>query len=63
MMRYQVINEVICVKRVSIEALSSAASLFIGDTQTVSLRSIYETPPEKMIVGATIPVDTAIPAS
>ncbi|MGK5507542.1 spore gernimation protein [Brevibacillus formosus] len=63
MMRYQVINEAICVKRVSIEALSSAASLFIGDTQTVNLRSIYETPPERMIVGATIPVDTAIPAS
>ncbi|MBW5469903.1 spore gernimation protein [Brevibacillus formosus] len=63
MMRYQVINEAICVNRVSIEALSSAASLFIGDTQTVSLRSIYETPPERMIVGATIPVDLAIPAS
>lgn len=63
MMRYQVINEAICVRKVSVVALSSAASLFIGDTQTVDLRAIYETPPEKMIVGATIPIDTALPAS
>ncbi|WP_429844864.1 spore gernimation protein [Brevibacillus sp. FIR094] len=63
MMKYQVINEAICVKRVSVSALTSAASLFIGDTQTVDLRAIYETPPEKMIVGATIPIDTALPAS
>ncbi|QDS33412.1 spore gernimation protein [Brevibacillus brevis] len=63
MIRYQVINEAICVKRVSVSALTSAAALFIGDTQTVDLRAIYETPPEKMIVGATIPIDTALPAS
>ncbi|TKI54718.1 spore gernimation protein [Brevibacillus antibioticus] len=63
MMRYQVINEAICVKKVSVSALTSAASLFIGDTQTVDLRAIYETPPETMIVGATIPIDTALPAS
>ncbi|KLI01283.1 spore gernimation protein [Brevibacillus formosus] len=62
-MRYQVINEAICVKKISVGALSSAASLFIGDTQTVDLRAIYETPPEKMIVGASIPIDTALPAS
>ncbi|GED24242.1 hypothetical protein BAG01nite_03440 [Brevibacillus agri] len=58
-MIYQVINSDICVRSVSIDALSSSASLFIGDTTTVTLLSSYETPPESMILGA-IPVDTAL---
>ncbi|KZE46510.1 spore gernimation protein [Brevibacillus parabrevis] len=58
-MIYQVINGAVCVGKLSIDALSSSASLFIGDTTTVKLLSIYETPPESMIIGA-IPVDTAL---
>lgn len=63
MMRYQVINQAICIQKVKVSAISSAASLFIGDTQIVTLRSLYETPPEKMIIGATVPVDTSLPAT
>lgn len=58
-MIYQVINGDICVRSVSIEDLSASASLFIGDTKTVTLLSFYETPPESLILGA-IPVAAAL---
>lgn len=54
-MIYNVTNGDICVGNIKVGSLVTASSLFIGDTQTVTLTSIYETPPESMIIGVSMP--------
>lgn len=55
-MIYCVTNGDICVGNIKVGSLVTASSLFIGDTQTVTLTSIYETPPESMIIGVSMPM-------
>jgi spore germination protein PD len=55
-MNYHVIKGELYVGTVNIYVVTTASTLFIGDTQTVSLSSIYETPPESLILGVTIPL-------
>ncbi len=52
-MKYTVINGELAVKKVSMFSEASASVLFIGDVKMVALSSIYETPPETLIVGVT----------
>jgi len=58
-MFYQVTNGDVCVGNLKVGTLVTASSLFIGDTKTVTLTSIYETPPESLIVGVTTPHPSA----
>lgn len=58
-MIYKVINGELSVGNITLFSISTAATLFIGDTKTVSLSSIYETPPESLIVGVTVPLAPA----
>ncbi|QRG65734.1 spore gernimation protein [Brevibacillus choshinensis] len=60
-MIYKVINGDVHVGSVNIVNLASAASLFIGDCQSVILTSISETPPESYIVGVEQPAETPEP--
>ncbi|MGG1661656.1 spore gernimation protein [Brevibacillus sp. NRS-1366] len=54
-MIYHVTNGDICVGNLKLQEIVTGSSLFIGDTQTVTLMSIFETPPETLIVGVTTP--------
>lgn len=58
-MFYQVTNGDVYVGNLKVGTLVTASSLFIGDTKTVTLTSIYETPPETLIVGVTTPRPSA----
>lgn len=58
-MNYHVIKGELCVGKVNIFVIDTASTLFIGDTETVSLSCIYETPPESLILGVTIPLAPA----
>ncbi|OXM86997.1 spore gernimation protein GerPD [Paenibacillus rigui] len=54
-MEFNVINGGIEVGKIDITYLSTSSTFMIGDICSVSLMSAYETPPENMIVGVTIP--------
>lgn len=55
-MRYTVINGDITIKNLKISAIATASSLQIGDTKCIRLSSIFESPPESLIVGVTVPL-------
>lgn len=54
-MDFTVVNEGIVVGKLDITYLSTSSTLLIGDIRTVALTSAFETPPEKVIVGITLP--------
>lgn len=54
-MEFNVINGEINVNSLDITYLSTASTLFVGDIKTVILYGAFESPPEKVIVGVTIP--------
>lgn len=54
-MDFTVINGEITVNKIDITYLSTSSTLMIGDIDTVSLTSAFESPPEEMIVGVTNP--------
>lgn len=53
-MNYTVINGDIIVKNIKIFEISQSSTLLVGDTNTVSLSSMFDTPPEELIVGVTV---------
>jgi spore germination protein PD len=55
-MIFTVINEEICVKKIKIASIVSSSNLFIGDVKSITISSWFDTPPEKVIVGATVGV-------
>lgn len=55
-MKYTVINEELVVAKVEITYLTSGSSFFVGDLQRVALASAFDTPPEDVITGVTIPL-------
>lgn len=55
-MNYQVYNRDICVGNIRVIGVSSSSVLLVGDTQTIQLASIFDTPPESLIVGPFVPL-------
>ncbi|WP_176707852.1 MULTISPECIES: spore gernimation protein GerPD [Bacillales] len=54
-MHFKVVNHLLCVGQIEILGVSSASMLQVGDTDTVSLYSMFDTPPESVIVGPLAP--------
>nr|WP_245600074.1 hypothetical protein [Paenibacillus harenae] len=54
-MYFKVVNHVLSVGHIEILGVSSASMLQIGDTDNVSLYSMFDTPPESVIVGPMAP--------
>jgi len=54
-MDFNVINGDLVIGKIDITYLSTSSTFLVGDIRAVSLLSAYDTPPEKMIVGVTIP--------
>ncbi|MBP2241119.1 spore germination protein PD [Cytobacillus eiseniae] len=55
-MNYQVYNRDLCVGDIRVIGVSSSSLLMIGDTQTIQLASIFDTPPESLIIGPFVPL-------
>jgi spore germination protein PD len=55
MIHFQVINHALTVGHIELLGVSSASMLQVGDTDHVSLYSVFETPPESVIVGPLAP--------
>ncbi|UUZ86773.1 spore gernimation protein GerPD [Paenibacillus sp. P26] len=52
----QVINREVSVASVTITGVASSAVFQIGDTQEINLSSIFDTPPESLIIGPLVPL-------
>ncbi|MCR2803148.1 spore gernimation protein GerPD [Paenibacillus sp. SCIV0701] len=65
-MRFHVTNHSLAVGQIEVLGVSSASMLQVGDTDNVMLYSMFDTPPESVIVGPLAPfpspegADTAI---
>jgi spore germination protein PD len=51
-MNFQVTNKALCVGDIRIIGVSSSSVFLIGDTEQIICSSIFDTPPESVIVGA-----------
>lgn len=51
-MNYKVINYHLHVNMIDITGVASSSVVLVGDTESIVLSSIFDTPPEALIVGA-----------
>jgi spore germination protein PD len=56
MLTFKVVNHALCVGNIELLGVSSASMFQIGDTDNVSLYSVFDTPPESVIVGPIAPL-------
>ncbi len=55
-MNFTVVNRNIEVGNIRVVGVASSSVFLIGDTQTISLSSVFDTPPESLIVGPFVPL-------
>jgi spore germination protein PD len=51
-----VVNERLDIGHIRITAVGSSSLVLIGDTERIALSSVFDTPPESVIVGPFIPL-------
>jgi spore germination protein PD len=60
-MNFTVINHNISVGKIEIPGGVAAASIFlVGDADTISLSSAFDTPPESLIIGPFVPLNPKV---
>ncbi|MEF3307630.1 spore gernimation protein GerPD [Paenibacillus sp. GYB004] len=55
-MKFSVENKELTVGSIQITGVASSSVLLIGDTKVVTLSSIFDTPPESLIIGPIVPL-------
>ncbi|QGQ98649.1 spore gernimation protein GerPD [Paenibacillus psychroresistens] len=55
-MNYTVINKEISVGDIRIIGVSSSSIFLIGDAEVITLSSLFDTPPESLIIGPLVPL-------
>ncbi|MGO4184839.1 spore gernimation protein GerPD [Paenibacillus sp. MCAF9] len=55
MLYFKVVNHLLSVGQIEVLGVSSASMLQVGDTDNVNLYSMFDTPPESVIVGPIAP--------
>ncbi|WP_313800602.1 spore gernimation protein GerPD [Cytobacillus sp.] len=55
-MNFHVYNRDLCVGSIRIIGVASSSLLMVGDTQTIQLASVFDTPPESLIIGPFVPL-------
>lgn len=55
-MNLTVINKELSVNDIKITGIASSAIFLIGDSQFITLSSIFDTPPESLIIGPLVPL-------
>lgn len=56
MLNLHVENKELCVGTVRIVGVASASIFLIGDTEIISLSSMFDTPPESVIISSFVPL-------
>ncbi|MGP4070707.1 spore gernimation protein GerPD [Halobacillus sp. B29] len=57
-MNHIVHNYGLHVGRIRVTAVSSSSVFMIGDNKTIRLQSYFDTPPESLIIGPYVPMET-----
>ncbi|MFC0275011.1 spore gernimation protein GerPD [Metabacillus herbersteinensis] len=55
-MNFTVVNKDISVGTVRIIGVASSSIFLIGDTNSITLSSVFDTPPESLIIGPFVPL-------
>lgn len=55
-MNFTVVNHNISVGKIDVGGVSSASVFLVGDTNEICLSSIFDTPPESLIIGPFVPL-------
>lgn len=59
-MNYTVVNKGISVGDIRIIGVSSSSVFIIGDTEVITCSSLYDTPPESVIIGPLVPLSALV---
>lgn len=55
-MIFTVVNRELCVGDINVRGVASSSVFLIGDTEQIYLSSIFDTPPESLIIGPFVPL-------
>ena len=55
-MNFEVVNRDICIGHINVLGVSSSSVLMVGDTNSIQLTSLFDTPPESLIIGPFVPL-------
>lgn len=55
-MIFEVVNRELCVGSIRIIGVSSSSLLMVGDTNSIQLTSLFDTPAESLIIGPFVPL-------
>lgn len=56
-MNFHVYNRDLSVDSMQIGSISSSSILLVGDTETIQLASIFDTPAESLLIGSFVPLN------
>ncbi|WP_407673292.1 hypothetical protein [Paenibacillus silvisoli] len=56
MLQMNVVNHVLSVGSIAITGVASASVLQVGDTEEITLISMFDTPPESLVIGPLAPL-------
>lgn len=57
-MNYTVVNKGISVGDIRIIGVSNSSVFIIGDTEVINCASMFDTPPESLIIGPLVPLSS-----
>jgi spore germination protein PD len=60
-MIFEVYNRDLCVGDIKITGVASSSLVMVGDTETIQLASIFDTPAESLIIGPFVPLHPEVP--
>jgi len=60
-MIFEVYNRDLCVGDIKITGVASSSLVLVGDTETIQLASIFDTPAESLIIGPFVPLHPEVP--
>ena len=55
-MNFNVVNKELSVGAIQVTAVASSSVFLIGDANCITLSSVFDTPPESMIIGPFVPL-------
>lgn len=55
-----VVNRELCVGNIQVTGVSSSSIFMIGDTHSIQLNSMFDTPAESLIIGPSVPLSSQV---
>ncbi|UAL53235.1 MULTISPECIES: spore gernimation protein GerPD [Metabacillus] len=55
-MNFNVVNKELSVGAIQVAAVASSSVFLIGDVNCITLSSVFDTPPESLIIGPFVPL-------